>query len=263
MIKKALLNERFILLIIVLNAAVIFIEGFDFEKSRFSLTLEILDNFFTIIFIFEMIAKIRHFGVTDYFSSNWNVFDFTLVLIAVPPLISLVLHYSFMDLGFLLALRTFRIFKFLRFIRFLPGVNKVIKGAFKAAKSSVVIIISFIILNFIISLVSCFLFRDISPESFGNPLISFYSIFQVFTIEGWFEIPDKIIDNLDSSALIFLTRLYFILILFIGGIFGLSLVNSVFVDSMIADNNLDLEKKIDELDNKINKLLSEIDKNKS
>jgi len=51
-----------------------------------------------------------------------------------------------------------------------------------------------------------------------------------------------------------LVRLYFILILFIGGIFGLSIVNSVFVEGMI--NNSDMDKKI----NKILKRLDDIDK---
>ena len=49
-------------------------------------------------------------------------------------------------------------------------------------------------------------------------------------------------------------RIYFSLLLFFGGIIGMSLVNSIFVDAMAADNNdevldrlVQLEKKIDDM----------------
>ena len=44
-----------------------------------------------------------------------------------------------------------------------------------------------------------------------------------------------------------LTRFYFVIVVLIGGIFGMSLANAIFVDEMTMDNNQDLEKKIDDL----------------
>lgn len=41
-----------------------------------------------------------------------------------------------------------------------------------------------------------------------------------------------------------------------GGIFGLSLVNSIFVDAMVSDNNDELIEKVNELDKKIEKLIN-------
>jgi len=49
---------------------------------------------------------------------------------------------------------------------------------------------------------------------------------------------------------------YFIFVVISGGIFGLSLVNSIFVDAMVSDNNDELEKKIELIDKKIDKLLN-------
>lgn len=40
------------------------------------------------------------------------------------------------------------------------------------------------------------------------------------------------------------------------GIFGLSLVNSIFVDAMVSDNNEDLENEIRTLHTKIDKLVA-------
>jgi voltage-gated sodium channel len=79
-------------------------------------------------------------------------------------------------------------------------------------------------------------------------------MFKVFTIEGWFEIPDDVTQNL-SPVSAFFTNVYFIFIVMSGGIFGLSLVNSIFVDAMVSDNNDSLENKIQSLEEKIDLLL--------
>ena len=252
--KALFLKDKFIISIILLNALIIFIQGFDIHEPLNSY-LDILDSVLTILFSIEMVIKIKHFGIKDYFSSKWNIFDFSLIVIALPSLISLIFISNLPELGFLLAFRIFRVFKFFRFIRFVPGIEKILKGAAKAAKASVIILIGFFIFNFTISLISCFFFKDVSPDYFGNPILSFYSIFKVFTIEGWYEIPDEIVGNIESNFAIFFIRLYFIIILFLGGIFGLSLVNSIFVDTMISDNNDNLEKKVSEMDDKLNKLI--------
>lgn len=98
------------------------------------------------------------------------------------------------------------------------------------------------------------MFKELSPEYFGNPVKSMYSIFRIFTVEGWYEIPDQIArqSNMINS---FFIKGYFIFILIAGGILGLSLVNSIFVDSMVMDNNDDLEKKVDALNEKIEILI--------
>lgn len=46
-------------------------------------------------------------------------------------------------------------------------------------------------------------------------------------------------------------RLYFCLILILGCIIGMSLLNSIFVDAMVSDNNDSLEEKIDKMEKDI------------
>ncbi|MBO6081618.1 MAG: hypothetical protein J6P46_01180, partial [Bacteroidales bacterium] len=58
-------------------------------------------------------------------------------------------------------------------------------------------------------------------------------------------------------------RMYFVLILIAGGIIGLSLVNSIFVDAMVSDNNDALEAEVKELTGKVDELLDEIKRLKS
>jgi voltage-gated sodium channel len=48
-------------------------------------------------------------------------------------------------------------------------------------------------------------------------------------------------------------KLYFSLLLIVGGVIGLSLINSVFVDAMVSDNNDELNKEVADLHKKIEK----------
>lgn len=79
-------------------------------------------------------------------------------------------------------------------------------------------------------------------------------------MEGWYNIPEEIAKN-SSESIAFLTKIYFIFILVTGGIFGLSLVNSIFVEAMLSDNTDDIEKKVDELNRKVSTLLEQQNKN--
>jgi voltage-gated sodium channel len=148
-----------------------------------------------------------------------------------------------------------RVFKSFRFLKFIPGIEHLVKGIRRALKASIVVLIGFVIYIFIIGIFSFYLFKEISPEYFGNPLKSLYSIFKIFTVEGWYEIPEQLTRGL-SATTSFFTYMYFIFVVTSGGIFGLSLVNSIFVDAMVSDNNDELENKIDLLDQKIDKLLT-------
>ncbi len=253
MIKKLFLNDKFILLLILINAVTIFASGFEMSlNNRF--TLSIADNLITGLFITELIVKFKEFGVKGYFDSNWNKFDFVLIALSLPALIAFVGNFEITNLSFLLVFRVMRVFKSFRFLKFIPGIEHLVKGINRALKASVFVFIGFIIYIFIISILSFYLFKGVSPEYFGNPLNSLYTTFKIFTVEGWYEIPDSITQNL-SSTTSFFTYLYFIFVVISGGIFGLSLVNSIFVDAMVSDNNDELETKIDSLEKKIDKLL--------
>jgi voltage-gated sodium channel len=138
-------------------------------------------------------------------------------------------------------------------------VDHILAGINKAMRASVFVLIGFVIYIFISGILSFYLFKETGSPYFDNPLSGLYSTFKIFTIEGWFEIPEQVAENLSPTATLF-THLYFIFIVMSGGIFGLSLVNSIFVDAMVSDNNDGIEEKIINLEKKIDRLLI---KNKS
>ncbi len=255
-VKKLFLNDKFILVIILINTFTIFFEGFEDTNPIASIIITYIDLFTTFLFIVEIVIKVKHYGRKKYIASVWHKIDVILVILSLP---SLMLVFDFdmsKGLHYLLVFRIARVFRFFRFFKFIPGIATLMKDIKRALKTSVVILLGFVIYNLIVSVFSCYLFREISPEYFGNPIVSFYSMFKVFTVEGWYEIPDKM---MVSSSLVksFFVKAYFIGILITGGIGGLSLVNSIFVDAMVSDNNDELEKKIDELNRKIDLLITE------
>lgn len=255
------MNNTFILAIILLNAVSIMLSAFEEIPDSIRQVITIADNLITILFIIELIIKTTSWGLLNYLKSNWNKMDFVLILLSIPALASWIFGLSLSGLSFFLVFRVLRVFKSFRFIKFIPGINDLISGISRALKTSFIIILGFAVYIFIIGILSCYLYRNIAAEYFGDPLLSFYSIFKIFTMEGWTDIPETIALN-SSEAIAVLTKIYFVIILITGGIFGLSLVNSIFVDAMLSDNTEDIEKKIDELDtrfqsidNKLNSLL--------
>ncbi len=258
MIKRLFLNDKFILILILLNAVTIFIGGFEISLNN-KFILSVIDNLITGLFIVEVIVKFNEFGIKNYFKSNWNIFDFILIALSLPSLFAFITNIEITSFSFLLVFRVLRVFKSVRFLKFIPGIEQLMKGISRALKASLIVLIGFVIYIFIIGVFSFYMFNEISPEHFGNPLNSLYSIFKIFTVEGWYEIPEQLTRHL-SSLTSFFIYLYFIFVVITGGIIGLSLVNSIFVDAMVSDNNDELEEKIDILSKKIDSLITKNEK---
>lgn len=253
MLRRIFLNERLMLSIILCNAVVMFLLAFDQLSNN--IYLDVLDHVFTVFFAFEVAIKIGLLSWRVYISDKWNLFDFLVTLISLPSLFLLFLK-DIPDLSALLVFRVARVAKFFRFLRFIPDIQNLIQGVKRAVRASIFVFIVLFIYIFILSLFSCFLFKDVCPEHFKNPIDAFYSIFKIFTVEGWYEIPDLIStrSNFFTGALV---KLYFVLVVLTGGIFGFSIVNAIFVDEMVKDNNDDLEAQVKELHKKMDLLLAE------
>lgn len=235
---------------VILNAVLIYAMYFPTVRhGGWYHTLEGLDVVFVLLFTVEAIVKIRHRGWTKYWASNWNRFDFFIVLFSLPVL--LVPFVNVPNTGIIIVLRLFRLVRIARIMRFVPNMHHILEGLGRAIKASVFVLLALIFLILIFAVVTCHFYGDMLPGRFGNPLISIYSIFQLFTLEGWNEIPEEIVANGGPDWMIGATRAYFGIIVLLGGVFGMSLANAVFVDEMTMDNNNKLEQKIDGLEQRI------------
>ncbi|WNJ20774.1 ion transporter [Pontibacter sp. G13] len=247
--------ERTVAWVIILNAITLFL--LSFNEWQDVMLLEAIDAACLVYFLMEAVLKIKLQGWERYWGDGWNRFDFVILIFTIPSLL-LLFRTEFLNLGIIFVFRIVRVLRFFKFIRFIPDIHELAAGIKRAFKASIFVVLAFFSFSFIISLISCRLFQDIAPHMFGDPVSSFYQIFKVFTIEGWYEIPEQIIrygrlGEVES----FFTKLYFILIVMAGGMFGLSIVNAIFVEEMVRDNNDELEAQVTRIERKLDELIDQ------
>lgn len=209
----------------------------------------------TLYFVIEAILKIREQRVSGYWENGWNRFDFIVVVVSLPFLLTPFNIFEADNVfATVLILRTGRLLRLLRLLRFIPNGPKIWLGIKRSLKASVGVFLALLLLNLMFAMGAAFFFKDFAPEHFGDPLSSAYTLFKVFTVEGWYEIPDLISERSGSEGMGMFVRGYFVVAVVIGGILGLSLANAVFVDEMTADNTVKVEMMVEELTSDVKSL---------
>ncbi len=241
-------NDRIMLALVFVNTLFIFVGGY-FTSSRFFIWV---DSLFTVLFLMEIAAKVSTYGWKDYWKDGWNKFDFIITLVAVPSLANL-----FADTGLfthiLLLSRSLRVFKSFRLFKFIPNIESLIRGVKLAVRTSFIVCVAFLVLLFIVSIISTTLYGNIAPEFFGDPGISLFTIFRYFSGDDWATFP-LVIGRETPDLVARLTRTGYAILYFFGGVMGLSLVNSIFVDAMANDNNDEVLAKLEQLEKKLDEL---------
>ena len=185
---KLFIDERIVLTIIIVNAIAIFLNSFVSISILANGILIWIDYFCVIYFVIELVIKLKIFHFKKYWSNNWNRFDFFVVIASSP-----VLLYPIFDLkafSVILILRLSRILRLFKVLNFIRNRESLFAGIIRALKASVGVFIALFFLNFLFAMGATILFGKKLPEHFGNPVISFYTIFKLFTVDGWYEIPD-------------------------------------------------------------------------
>jgi len=163
MIKRLFLNDKFILVLILLNSIILFVGAY-FPSESDKQILTIIDNLITTLFVFELLVKCREYGFRGYLQSSWNKLDFILILLSIPALITFIFNLSIVDFSFLLVFRIMRVFKAFRFFKFIPNVGELVAGIQRALKASVFVFLGFAVYIFIIGVLSFHLFQKSGSE---------------------------------------------------------------------------------------------------
>ena len=191
LLDKTLLNDHVILVVILINSVVIYL-----QESGLNLPLLLgTDIACTVIFLLEMIAKQVCFGAKNYWYDGWNRLDGMLVILSLPSLVVPFLDITTFNFSAILTLRLLRVIRFLRLFHFFPNIAQIGAGLKRALRDSGVVLFGFGVLLVLFRLINCSLYREVAPDYFATPIRSIYSVFRVFTVEGWYEIPDA-----DSSC---------------------------------------------------------------
>ncbi|MFI3325898.1 MAG: ion transporter [Clostridia bacterium] len=174
--------ENTILVIILLNAILLGLQTSQAVNQSIGTYLTVIDTICLVIFTLEILLKLFVYKFT-FFKTGFNVFDFIIVLTSILS-----------DLSFLSVFRVLRVFRVLktlksvRALRMVSGVSKlniIIKAIGKSITSILWSALLLLIIFYVFAVMGTTLFGADFPEWFGNIGSSFYTLFQVMTLESW------------------------------------------------------------------------------
>ena len=165
--------RQFIIGVIIFNAILLGLETSPKVMGTAGTIILTLDWICLAIFVIEIALKLVAHGAR-FFRSGWNVFDFLIVGIALMP----ATHG-------LSVLRALRILRVLRVISAAPRLRRVVEGFVTALPGMGSVFLLMGIIFYIGAVMATKLFGASFPEWFGTLGASFYSLFQIMTLESW------------------------------------------------------------------------------
>jgi len=165
--------RQFIIGVIIFNAILLGLETPPEVMGTAGTIILTLDWICLAIFVIEIALKLVAHGAR-FFRSGWNVFDFLIVGIALMP----ATHG-------LSVLRALRILRILRVISAAPRLRRVVEGFVTALPGMGSVFLLMGIIFYIGAVMATKLFGASFPEWFGTLGASFYSLFQIMTLESW------------------------------------------------------------------------------
>ena len=166
-------TERFILVLIIINAITLGLETSPWVMARAGPVLEWLDTAVLAIFVIEVAARIAVHRAA-FFRDPWSLFDFTVVAIALVP-----------AAGPFSVLRALRILRVLRMITLVPSLRRVVGALISALPGMGSITLLLGLIFYVASVMATKLYGADFPQWFGSIPASAYSLFQIMTLESW------------------------------------------------------------------------------
>ena len=165
--------ERMIVSLIVVNALAMGIETSEAAVAYAGPALRMIDNIVIVVFTIEITLRIFAHG-WRFWRDGWNLFDFTIVAIALMP-----------STGGFAILRSLRIIRALRLISTVKSMRRVMGGMLAAIPSMGTVIALMALIFYVAAVMATKLYGADYPKDFGTLGDSFFSLFQIMTLEGW------------------------------------------------------------------------------
>ncbi|NJM51001.1 MAG: ion transporter [Sphingomonadales bacterium] len=164
---------NFILAVIIINAVTLGLETRSDVMGYAGGLIQAIDKIAIAIFTGEIALKLFAYRMR-FFRDGWNLFDLIIVISAYLPA----------GAGFS-VLRALRILRALRLISIVPSMRRVVQGLLSAIPSMGSVVVLLLLIFYIASVMATKLFGAAFPQWFGTIGESFYSLFQIMTLESW------------------------------------------------------------------------------
>ncbi|XP_076443926.1 sodium channel protein 1 brain-like [Babylonia areolata] len=273
---KRVVNDFFeyaVMFVIILSSVMLAFEDFNYQQTKHSVLRDIIryaNYTFAVVFTLEMIIRWMANGMTQYFTSAWNIIDFIVVVVSVLAVVTADdAEKSGGNLSDLSAFRALRAFRPLRVVSRIEGMKIVVNSLMRAIPAILNVFVVSLLFWLIFCVMGVQFFRGrfykcinlqsqdkvpnvgTRPEceknpkewywynsniNFDNAANGFLALFQVATFEGWMEIMHDAVDSTDVDlqprfeASVY-TYLYFVAFIICGSFFSLNLVIGVIIDN--------------------------------
>ena len=222
--------QRLLITLIVINAGILGIQTNHEIMAAIGSELTIMDHAILWIFIAEIVLLMAARG-WRFFKDPWCIFDFLVVAIALVP-----------ATGSLSVLRALRVLRILRLVNKIESMRRVVSALLSSLPGLGSVFGLVLIVFYVAGVVATNMYAADFPDRFGSLGISFYTLFQVMTLEGWSEEIARPIMAVYPSAWIF-----FLIFIFISTFIVVNLFVAVIVDSINTIKN-DEDKKVKDSD---------------
>lgn len=165
--------ENFIIAVIIVNAISLGMETSQYLMENFGILIEVCDKIALAIFTFEILVKIYYLKLS-YFKNPWNVFDFIVVGISFVPA----------GAGFS-VLRSMRVLRILLLVSSLRRLRILVRALIISLPNIASITLLLLLIYYVSAVIATRIFGPAFPAWFGDLGDSFFTLFQLMTLESW------------------------------------------------------------------------------
>ena len=218
--------EYLIIGIILLNAALLGLGTSPAIERDYGSWLHLGNNVILGIFVLEALLKLtaRWPRPQRYFTDGWNVFDFTVIVLALIPATG----------EFAIVTRLFRLLRVVRLISTIRDLRLIVAALVRSIPSVGHVLILMSIVVYIYAIMGYHLFHSHDPDNWRNLGTALLTLFNILTLEGWTEVMDLAMEAYPWAWVYFVSFV----------VLGTFVVINMFIAIII--NNLD-EAKIERL----------------
>jgi len=165
--------QGFVIITIILNAAVLGLETSKAMMDRMGFWLVLIDKICLGVFVVEIVLKLFAYRI-GFWRNGWNVFDFFVVAVALIP-----------DAGAWSVLRALRVLRVFRLLTVVPQLRKVVAAFLHAIPGLTGVMLVMAIFFYTAGVLATNLFGEAFPQWFGSLGRSWFTLFQIMTLESW------------------------------------------------------------------------------
>ncbi len=222
--------QNFIISLIILNGITMGLETSKSFATDYHVLFELFNLIVIAIFTIEIALRI-YVHKTSFFKDPWSLFDFVIVAISLVPA----------SAGFEIF-RILRVLRLFRLITVVPQMRKIIVALLSVIPGIASIAGLLTLFFYIFAIMSTQLFGEKFPEWFGTLGESFYTLFQIMTLESWsMGIVRPIMDVYP------LAWIFFVPFIFLATFIIVNLIIAIVVDAMNEMNTNEQEQIIEEI----------------